>query len=463
MFLYETNIQSETSTKCCTYDRTKISNLDTMMAEHLYGACKIEKLTTQGVGKGTSEHGSIFVPFVLPGETIEYERFMKHPNSKREQPKFFLKGIQSTSSNRKDPVCAHFTQCGGCLLQHLNDGLYDNFKRSLVVEPFIENQLDTNCIQDVMVLPAGERRRANFEAVKKTDQVFLGFHRWRSHQIINLQECHTVDPKIAALFEPLRQLFWDIMIPYQKATVYLTVTAVGVDISMDIHRDSLQPDSLPQLETFAKDQNLVRLIVRENRKRITVHEREKPYVLFDGVKVDIEPSSFLQASDRADQILTDLVMNQLPATSHKIVDLFCGRGTFTFPLSRNANVDGYECDIPALTALQTAADREQRTIKTFKRNLFDDPLTAAELNQYDVAVIDPPRAGALSQVQHLAESKIPLIAYISCGPESFARDAKILTKKGGYALEKVTPVDQFTWAPHLEVVGIFRRESTKIF
>jgi 23S rRNA (uracil1939-C5)-methyltransferase len=432
--------------------------LDKMMAEHLYGTCKIEKLTTQGVGKGTSEHGSIFVPFVLPGEQIDYERFMKHPNSKREQPKFFLKNIQTTSLNRVDPVCAHFTQCGGCLLQHLNDKLYSAFKRSLIVEPFIDHQLDASCIQEVIVLPAGERRRANFEVVKKNDQVFLGFHRWRSHQIINLHECHTVDPKIAALFEPLRQLFLQIMIEYQKATVYLTVTAVGVDVSMDIHRDALQPNSLELLESFAKDNGLVRLIVRENRKRITVYEREKPYVLFDGVKVDVEPSSFLQASDRADQVLTELVMLALPEKAHKIVDLFCGRGTFTFPLSNKAPVDGFECDVPALLALQTAADREQRQIKTFKRNLFDDPLSAVELKAYDVAVIDPPRAGALAQVEQLAQSKVPLIAYISCGPESFARDAKILIEEGGYELEKVIPVDQFTWSPHLEVVGLFQKK-----
>lgn len=131
----------------------------------------------------------------------------------------------------------------------------------------------------------------------------------------------------------------------------------------------------------------------------------------------------------------------------------------TFPLSNKGPVDGFECDVPALQALQTAADREQRDIKTFKRNLFDDPLSASELKAYDVAVIDPPRAGALAQVQQLAESKIPLIAYISCGPESFARDAKILIEEGGYELEKVIPVDQFTWSPHLEVVGLFQKKA----
>jgi 23S rRNA (uracil1939-C5)-methyltransferase len=188
-----------------------------------------------------------------------------------------------------------------------------------------------------------------------------------------------------------------------------------------------------------------------------VYERETPYVLFDGVEVYVEPSSFLQASDRADQVLTDLALSEIPDQVHKIADLFCGRGTFTFPLSQKAPVDGFECDDPALQALQTAAEREQRNIKTFKRNLFDHPLTTAELKAYDVVVIDPPRAGALAQIQELANSNVNHIIYISCGPESFARDAKYLTQGNRYSLEKVIPVDQFTWAPHLEVVGVFKR------
>lgn len=428
------------------------------MAEHLYGTCKIDKLTVDGVGTALSEHGAVFIPFVLPGEVVDYERFMKHPNSKREQPKFFLKSILEESSNRVGPVCKHFTECGGCLLQHLNDKLYTSFKRSLIVTPFIKNQLDTNCIQEMIALPAGERRRANFEAVKKGEnQVFLGFHRWRSHQIINLTECHTVDAKISSLFEPMRQLFFEIMQVYQKATVYLTVTASGVDVSIDIHRNSLMPNSIEKLEDFAKKQDLVRLIVRENRKRITVYQREIPYVVFNGVKVEIEPSSFLQASDRADQVLTSLALEEMPEKLHRVADLFCGRGTFTFPLSQYAHVDGYECDSPALKALEKAATEFSRPIQTFKRNLFDNPLLADELKPYEVVIIDPPRAGALAQVQQLSKSKVRHIAYISCGPESFARDARILVQEGGYELIKVTPVDQFTWAPHLEVVGIFKK------
>lgn len=426
------------------------------MAQHLFGSCKIEKMNTQGVGEGPSEHGPVFIPFVLPGETIEFERFMKHPNSKREQPKFFLKDVTQTSSARVDPVCPHFTQCGGCLLQHMNESTYHRFKRQVIVDHFIEHGVDSNCIQPVIVLPAGERRRANFEVVKKNDQVFLGFHRWRSHQIINLTECHTVSPMISGLFQPFRDVFMATMAAHQKATVYLTVTAVGLDVSIDIHRDAMADNAHGVLTQFAKDHNLVRLILRENRKRVTLFKREQPYVLFDGVKVTIEPASFLQASERADQVLTDLVMTQLPDHVHRIADLFCGRGTFTFPLSQRAAVDGFECDGPALDALNVAVQESGRPIQSFKRNLFEQPLTPGELKNYDVVVLDPPRAGALAQVEALAQSNVNHILYVSCGPESFARDARLLID-GGYTLETVTPVDQFTWSPHLEVVGIFRR------
>ncbi len=427
------------------------------MAEHLFGSCKIDQLTTEGVGKGTSTHGDIYVPFVLPGETVEYERFMKHPNSKREKPKFFLKEISHPNNSRKTPVCKHFTQCGGCLLQHLNDAHYSDFKRSLVSTPFIKHQLDTNCIEPVKVLPAGERRRANFEAVKKKEQVFLGFHRWRSHQVIDLSECHTVHPSIEATFKPLREIFWAAMHEYQKATVYLTLTTVGLDVSIDIHRNELLPNGHELLENYARSSGLARLMLRENRKRITLYKKEQPYVVFDNVKVPVEPSSFLQASDRADEVLTKLVMDALPPKPYKIADLFCGRGTFTFPLSRSAPVDGYECDKQALNVLQEVSDKELRSIQTFKRNLFDSPLTVQELSAYDVVMIDPPRAGALAQIKELSKAtNISTIIYVSCGPESFARDGKILTD-AGYTLEKVTPVDQFTWAPHLELVGVFKR------
>ncbi|HEX2762160.1 MAG TPA: hypothetical protein VHM27_16675, partial [Rhizomicrobium sp.] len=84
------------------------------------------------------------------------------------------------------------------------------------------------------------------------------------------------------------------------------------------------------------------------------------------------------------------------------------------------------------------------------------PLTPAELAAYDAVVLDPPRAGAEAQVRLLAKSKVPVIAYVSCDAASFARDAAILIA-GGYRIGPVTPVDQFLWSSHIELVAEFVR------
>ena len=90
------------------------------------------------------------------------------------------------------------------------------------------------------------------------------------------------------------------------------------------------------------------------------------------------------------------------------------------------------------------------------RDLFRDPLAPIELDPYDAVVFDPPRAGAEGQARELARSRVKTVVAVSCEPKTFARDAAILID-GGYSLKRVTPVDQFAWSTHVEVVGVFRR------
>ena len=90
------------------------------------------------------------------------------------------------------------------------------------------------------------------------------------------------------------------------------------------------------------------------------------------------------------------------------------------------------------------------------RDLFRRPLETAELDRFEAVILDPPRAGAREQSIRLAEAKTPHIAYVSCNPASFAKDAARLVA-GGYRLRKVTPVGQFRWSTHVELVGTFER------
>jgi len=136
----------------------------------------------------------------------------------------------------------------------------------------------------------------------------------------------------------------------------------------------------------------------------------------------------------------------------RIADLFAGIGTFTFPLAAHATVHAVEGDPAAHATLATAA--RGRRVTTARRDLFTDPLTATELSGFDAVVFDPPRAGAREQATQLAASHVPTIVGASCNPATFARDARILTD-GGYTLRQVTPVDQFLWSAHVELVGVF--------
>jgi 23S rRNA (uracil1939-C5)-methyltransferase len=176
--------------------------------------------------------------------------------------------------------------------------------------------------------------------------------------------------------------------------------------------------------------------------------------VFAGVAVLFPPGGFLQASTAAEQVLVDEVVGGIAGQS-PVLDLYAGLGTFTFALSRAGAVHAVEGDAAAVAALTRAAVTVPR-VTVERRDLNRDPLTVIELNRHAAAVFDPPRAGALRQAAALAASTLEMVVAVSCNPATFARDAARLIA-GGFRLERVVPVDQFAWAPHLELVATFRR------
>jgi 23S rRNA (uracil1939-C5)-methyltransferase len=180
-------------------------------------------------------------------------------------------------------------------------------------------------------------------------------------------------------------------------------------------------------------------------------------VTLSGVTVDLPPGAFLQAVPEAEQAMARLVVEGV-GKARKVADLFCGLGTFTFALARKASVTAAEAD-PALLAALSAGARHASGLKpvtVLRRDLTREPLSWQELKAFDAVVFDPPRAGAIAQAQALAKSKVPRVVAVSCNPATFARDARALID-GGYRLTRVTPVDQFVFSPHVELVASFVR------
>ena len=414
---------------------------------------KVSFLSNDAYGVILEGNKEIKIPFSLPGEIVAFNEVKR-----RRRKDYYFKEIIEKVASRQDPLCQHFSVCGGCMLQHLPKNDYADFKKSIVTSLFVKNGLDPFVIQDPFTIQVDSRRRVNMDVIKKEDGLYLGFHRLKSHAVLNIEECVVLDKDLESILLPLRKAFEQVLELYQKAKIFMTKSDVGIDLSIEIQRVSeLSYEQKVVFSNFAKENNICRLMFRYRKKKEVLYQKENPYVLIDGVSVHIDPWSFLQASKQADAYLIEKVLSGLSLDqSLKIADLFCGRGTFTLPLSKKGIVFGYESDPSALDSLSDAIMRARRNINLQKRNLFDDPLSVQELNGFDVVVLDPPRKGAREQCKHLSKSDVATIIYVSCNPETFVLDMCIL-KENGYDIDVTYILDQFIFTPHLELVSILKK------
>lgn len=405
-------------------------------------------------GDGLADHGGwrVYVPLTVPGDRIRVQ--LDQPRGDGIAGR--LIDILEPGPDRAEPPCPHFGVCGGCALQHLADRVYADWKRAQVVTALGRAGLIGIDVAPTVRTPPAGRRRATFAATRRGGRVTLGFNERQSHRIADISGCLVVEPGILTLLGPLQDLLTAIL--PDGAALDVTVTALegGLDVLLT---GGPEPglDARERLAAFAEARDIARLSWRRSPSSPPepVAARRPVHVRFGGVAVPVEPGAFLQASAEGEAALVDAVL-AAAGDARKIADLFAGLGTFSLPLARAAAVHAVEGDPSAIATLSSAA-RTLPNVTTARRDLFEDPLTASELSRFDALVFDPPRAGAREQSTRIAESAVPVVVAVSCNPATFARDARILTD-GGYRLERVTPVDQFVWSAHIELVARFTKK-----
>jgi 23S rRNA (uracil1939-C5)-methyltransferase len=347
-------------------------------------------------------------------------------------------------------TCPHFGACGGCSLQHLPPAEYEAGKRAAVEGALKKFGVAAEVLAPVIV-PPQSRRRAVFKIKSLPEGLHIGFHAAKSHTVIDMHHCDVLTPGLFALVGALRQKLEPLFGVGEGAELHVTETDTGFDCAFR-WRASLTAALRAELTRALSGLGIARLTMG----RDTVFETAIPAVTMGGVKLALPPDPFLQSTREGEKALQEAVL-KIVGKAKNIADLFSGVGTFALPLARKAKVHAVEQDKAALTALAAAARAPGlKPVTTEVRDLFKLPLTASELNAFDGVVLDPPRAGAKAQVEMLARSRAPVIAYVSCNAMSFAHDAAILVK-GGYRPGPVTPIDQFLWSSHIELVGGFHR------
>jgi len=402
----------------------------------------ITRLGAQGDGIALADGGEVFIPFTLPGETVTAARL---------KDRGALMSVLEASPLRVDPACRHFTECGGCALQHFEAAAYQQWKRDKVVHALKAKGIACEAAPLVPCAPQ-TRRRVVFSARRTEAGMLLGFVRALSSEIIPVEECPISLPAIVAALDRLRRLADLVCATPKSFHMTVTVTASGLDVAVQ-DAGKLGDNQRRISSNFAIAEGLARLSVDGE----VIVEPKKPLVQFGSVAVALPPGAFLQATEAAEQTMASLVGQHL-SRAKKVADLFAGCGSFALRLAAKSEVHAVEGDAPALAALDRAFRFASglKRVTVERRDLFRRPLTFKELNAFDGLVFDPPRAGAEDQSKQIARSEVPLVAAVSCNPVTLARDLRILLD-GGYALKSVTPIDQFLWSPHVEAVALLEK------
>lgn len=405
----------------------------------------IEKVGFQG--DGLTGDG-VVVPLSLPGERVRIARGKERAE---------LLEVLEPSPQRVAPPCRHFSVCGGCALQHWEMAAYGAWKREVVEAQLRRAGLETE-VAPILTTPPGSRRRVGLHARKVGKAVEVGYKMRRSWTLVPIQECPIAEPAIVRALPVLRALAEPLFAhPKSAPILHVTASLTGLDIDISgVERSKsggLSADARMQIAMTAGEGDFARITLGDD----IAYETRKPRVRFGKAQVDLPVASFLQASAKSEADMVACVQAGV-AGAKRVADLFCGAGTFTFPLAEAAVVTAADGAAAAIAALKggIAGAPGLKTITAEARDLYRRPLLAEEMRGLDAVVFDPPRAGAEAQSHEIARSGVGRAVGVSCNPQTFVRDARILVD-AGFRLERVTPIDQFLWSSHVELVGVFSR------
>ena len=386
----------------------------------------IERMGEKGDGLA---RGRAF-PRSLPGETVDESGH-----------------VQKASPDRVATFCPVVDQCGGCKLQHWSDEPYRAWKTSLLATALKARGIETE-IKPLIDAHGQGRRRVALHVREIEGRWRAGFMAEGSHALVPIEQC----PILAPGLQTIPQVAASFGSIFGECDVSAVLADNGIDIAIKATR-KLADKAVAQFDSFMREHAITRIAVNGQ----TLGQLSPPMITMGKARVALPVAGFLQATAQAEEVLASLIDEVLPK-SKNVADLFCGIGPFALRLAETRSCTAIDSSKPAIAALNFAL-RNTRGLKPMKaeaRDLFQNPLMAQELGEFDAVVLDPPRAGAEAQCKMLAKSKVKRIAYVSCDVQSLARDAAILLQ-GGYVFTHATSVDQFKYSPHLETVALFTR------
>ncbi len=414
----------------------------------------IDELDKFGVGISLIKNNNVyFVPYTLPGERVKAKIMNKFKS------KVYCSNLEilENSSERSNNTCEHFTKCGGCLLQHWQYENYKHWKFNLIKQPLIKLNPNIETL-DMISAKNNSRRRAKFFLKQGNNSCKLGFKKYKSETLININNCFIIDSEIIELMTEIKNAFNKSFLTTEILVFHVNKLDYGLDILIQTNKSLRINDLINIFKNFKS--NIISIHLQENNQNpelILFYNKNKLNFGECNVYGLIPPAGFFQATKIAENQLIKNILNEIGIKNDYVLDLYSGSGTFTLPLLKNGYkvyaIDKNKTSIESLIK----SSKEQNLFNNFKYNISN--LTKGKIEthffqNFDVVILDPPRAGAIVQVTSLGKSKVKKIIYISCNIQTFLRDSQILLSHG-YKIKYILPIDQFLYTSHLEIFSVF--------
>jgi 23S rRNA (uracil1939-C5)-methyltransferase len=408
---------------------------------------ELVEMGTRGDAVAAGESGPIYVAYGLPGETVRAAVIGERGR---------LLSIERASQERVGAPCSHVGVCGGCQLQHWDDQATLSWKRQQVVAALAKRGLEAQVDETIAAWGAG-RRRIGLHVARDGRDVRFGFVERGTARISPISMCPAMTPGLAAKLGALKTLALGYAPQRGEAILQVLETETGLDVDIKGAggAEAFDRSGFVAAAQAAEVADVARLSIAGE----VLVERRTPVLSMGLARVRPPPGCFTQPTVLGEETLVALTLAAIGEGPKRVADLFCGVGTFALRLAQTAEVwavDGEAAMLAALKAGGDGAGGAIKTITTTRRDLLRQPVAGLEMKKIDAVVFDPPRCGARLQAEQIAASGASRVAAVSCDPATFARDARVLVD-AGFTLSRVSPVDQFHWSAHVEVVGAFER------
>ncbi|MCE2577244.1 class I SAM-dependent RNA methyltransferase [Gluconacetobacter entanii] len=410
----------------------------------------IDALGAEGHGLARLPDGApLFVTGALPGEDVT----IVPTGDGRGQ----LETVIHPSADRVAPVCDLFGQCGGCSVQYMSLPLSLRWKTDTVLRALhAAGYADPVPVTSWQGAPM-TRRRVDLAFARAEQDIILGLHRRRG-AVVDMTQCHVLEPALFALLAPLRQMLHSLPAVRRGGDLQINMLDSGPDLLLATDGPP-GPDDRRILAQFAGTHRIPRISWRPPGSHDTPETAAQTAGVwheFCGVRTAPPPGAFLQPSRAGEDAIRQAVLDALPTKRIRgdIIELYAGCGTLSFALAERARVMAYEGDAAAFACLKQASGGTR--VQAFHNDLNRQPVMGTTLAKAGAVVLDPPHAGAGAQLQQIIDGKPLRVIYVSCNPTALRRDAASLLQ-AGYRLERVTVIDQFLWSTEVESVCLFTR------